>query len=124
MRRRRGHRTCRPRGLGGWRARYDPAPVVSHHHGRKPGGGEFGVRRGDHYGRGAYYTKFLLNRRSRRVYLRGLDGRFAAGRVRLRDSAYAALAGGGRYLVQRFLRGEPIPRFDAAAELTDPKGIP
>ena len=74
----------------GWRARYDPAPVVSHHHGRKPGEEADRVRRGYDYGRGAYYTKFLLNRRSRRVYLRAGTGRFAAGRVRLRDSAYAA----------------------------------
>ena len=43
----------------------------------------------------------------------------AVARQRLRRE----LAGGGRYLVQRFLHGEPIPRFDAAAELTDPKGI-
>jgi hypothetical protein len=28
------------------------------------------VRRGYDYGRGAYYTKFLLNRQSRGVYLR------------------------------------------------------
>lgn len=109
----------------GWQARYDPAPVVSHHHGRKPGEEADRVRRGYDYGRGAYYTKFLLNRRARRVYLRGWyeitrRGPRAVARQRVRRE----LAGGARYLVQRMLRGQAIPRFEAAAELTDSKGMP
>jgi GT2 family glycosyltransferase len=109
----------------GWRARYDPAPVVSHHHGRKPGEEADRVRRGYDYGRGAYYTKFLLDRRARRAYLRGwyettCRGPRAVARQRLRRE----LAGGGRYLVQRILRGQAIPRFEAAAELADSKGMP
>jgi glycosyltransferase involved in cell wall biosynthesis len=109
----------------GWRARYDPAPVVSHHHGRKPGEQAESVRRGYDYGRGAYYTKFLLNRRARRAYLRGWyestrRGPRAVARQRLRRE----LSGGGRYLVQRGLRGQAIPRFEAAAELADSKGMP
>ena len=109
----------------GWRARYDPAFVVSHHHGRKPGEEADRVRRGYDYGRGAYYTKFLLNPRARRVYLRSWyeitrRGPRAAARQRVRRE----LAGGGCYLVQRMLRGQTIPRFEAAAELTDSKGMP
>jgi glycosyltransferase involved in cell wall biosynthesis len=109
----------------GWRARYDPAPVVSHHHGRKPGEEADRIRRGYDYGRGAYYTKFVLNRRARRAYLRGWyettrRGPRAVARQRLRRE----LAGGSRYLVQRMLRGQAIPRFEAAAELADSKGLP
>jgi glycosyltransferase involved in cell wall biosynthesis len=109
----------------GWRGRYDPAPVVSHHHGRKPGEDADRVRRGYDYGRGAYYTKFVLNRLARRAYLRGWyeiarRGPRAAARQRVRRE----LAGGGRYLAQRMLRGQAIPRFEPAAELTDSKGMP
>ena len=109
----------------GWRARYDPGPVVSHHHGRKPGEEADRVRRGYDYGRGAYYTKFLLNSRARRVYLRGWyelsrRGPRAVARQRVRRE----LAGGGRYLRQRLLHGAPIPRVDAAAELSDSKVMP
>ncbi len=109
----------------GWRARYDPAPVVSHHHGRKPGEEADRVRRGYDYGRGAYYTKFLLNWRARRVYLRGWyelsrRGPRAVARQRVRRE----LAGGGRYLRQRLLHGAAIPRVDAAANLSDSNVMP
>jgi glycosyltransferase involved in cell wall biosynthesis len=94
----------------GWRARYDPAPVVSHHHGRKPGQEADRVRQGYDYGRGAYYAKFLLNRRSWRLYLAGwykITGPWprAVARQRVRRE----LAGGGRYLVQRMLRAIRYP---------------
>jgi glycosyltransferase involved in cell wall biosynthesis len=109
----------------GWRARYDPAPVVSHHHGRKPGDEADRVRRGYDYGRGAYYTKFLLNRASRRAYLHGWKELTRRGP---RDVAIQRvrreLAGGGRYLVQRMLRGQAAPRFESAQELTGSKGMP
>lgn len=100
----------------GWRARYDPRPVVAHHHGRKPGPDADRHRRGYDYGRGAYYTKFLLHARARHVYwrhwfhasrngARGLDRR----RV-LRE-----MAGGIRYLRQRVRHPEPVPMFRGAA---------
>lgn len=53
----------------GFAGRYDPRPVVSHHHGRKPGPDEERQRRGYDYGRGAYCMKHVLAARSRRVYL-------------------------------------------------------
>jgi len=53
----------------GWSGRYDPRPVVAHHHGRKPGADAENQRRGYDYGRGGYYMTRLLDRRSRRMYL-------------------------------------------------------
>ena len=86
----------------GYGGRYDPRPLVAHHHGRKPGPDAEMQRRGYDYGRGAYYMKRLLDPRSRRVYLsawywdvrRHLQER-RIGRF-LRE-----LAGGARYAVQR-----------------------
>jgi glycosyltransferase involved in cell wall biosynthesis len=54
----------------GTAARYDPAPIIWHHHGRKltdlkP------VVDGYDRGRGAYYAKFLLRPDSRKAYLLG-----------------------------------------------------
>jgi glycosyltransferase involved in cell wall biosynthesis len=99
----------------GWRGRYDPAPVVSHHHGRKPGEEADRVRRGYDYGRGAYYTKFMLDSRSRRVYLRGwYETSRRRPRAVARERVRRELAGGGRYLRQRMLRGEPLRRLEAA----------
>ncbi|MGH8638525.1 MAG: glycosyltransferase family 2 protein, partial [Burkholderiales bacterium] len=109
----------------GWRARYDPAPVVSHHHGRKPGEEADRVRRGYDYGRGAYYTKFLLNRRARRVYLRSwYEITRRSPRSGARQRLRRELAGGCRYLFQRMLRGPAIPRVESAAELTHSSGMP
>jgi glycosyltransferase involved in cell wall biosynthesis len=99
----------------GWRARYDPRPVVAHHHGRKPGPETDRHRSGYDYGRGAYYTKFLLHPRARNVYLRrwfasSRDGsRALAGRRVLRE-----MAGGMRYLRQRVLQPEPVPMLPRA----------
>jgi glycosyltransferase involved in cell wall biosynthesis len=97
----------------GWRARYDPAPVVAHHHGRKPGPETERYRHGYDYGRGAYYTKFLLNGRARQIYLRhwylltrGGPWRIATGRLA------REVAGGRRYLAQRARHRHVIPRFD------------
>ena len=99
----------------GWRARYDPAPVVAHHHGRKPGEETDRVRRNYDYGRGAYYTKFLLHRQARRTYLRQWFAlmRRGPGAVARRRVA-RELAGGRRYLVQRLMNGQPIPRLTPA----------
>jgi glycosyltransferase involved in cell wall biosynthesis len=97
----------------GWRARYDPAPVVAHHHGRKPGPETERYRQGYDYGRGAYYTKFLLNRRARQTYLRhwywltrGSPWRIARARLA------REMAGGRRYLAQRARHRGGIPRVD------------
>lgn len=96
----------------GWRARYDPGPAVAHDHGRKPGPDTDRHRQGYDYGRGAYYAKYLLDDRARRVYLRHwlaltrrASGRKGRGRVR------RELAGAARYVKQRALHFEPIPQF-------------
>ena len=107
----------------GWRAKYDPRPVVAHHHGRKSGVPADSQRRCYDYGRGAYFAKFLLDQRSRRMYLsgwwwdtRGLWGPGAAGRLG------REVAGALRYVARRLCRPEPVPRFDqprAAADVSD-----
>jgi glycosyltransferase involved in cell wall biosynthesis len=96
----------------GWRARFDPRPVVAHHHGRKPGPDTDRHRQGYDYGRGAYYAKFVLNRRARRVYLRHwfeLTRRAPGSLARRR--LMRELAGGRQYLQQRLLHPRPIPQF-------------
>jgi hypothetical protein len=100
----------------GWPARYDPRPVIAHHHGRKPGEDTERYRRTYDYGRGAYYTKFLLVPRARRVYLRQwieLTRRAPRG-VRSKRLA-RELAGGQRYLLERAVRPKPIPSVAAVA---------
>lgn len=98
----------------GWPARYDPRPVVAHHHGRKPGKDTERYRSTYDYGRGAYYTKFLLVRRARPVYLRQWIEltRRAPRNGRLTRLA-RELAGGQRYLLERAVRPKPIPSFGA-----------
>jgi hypothetical protein len=96
----------------GWSGRYDPRAVVAHHHGRKPGADAERQRRGYDYGRGAYYAKFLLDRRARGTYLRSWYQRtrwgFRTARLaRLRRE----LAGAAGYLIVQRLRPEPVPRF-------------
>ena len=101
----------------GCSARYDPAPAVAHHHGRKPGPDTERVRRGYDRGRGAYYTKFLLRPPARRLYLRKwwettrrVKG--AAGRRRLMRE----VAGGATYLLQRLRRDRPVASERRSAE--------
>lgn len=101
----------------GWPARYDPRPVVAHHHGRKPGADADRQRHAYARGRGAYYLKFVLDSRSRRLYLRQWYGttRKAFGKgagERIRRE----LAGASCYLLERLLRPEPVPRFDRHAD--------
>lgn len=48
---------------------YDPRPIVFHHHGRKQQAEIDVLRRGYAIGRGAYYMKFFLNRKSRAKYI-------------------------------------------------------
>jgi len=54
----------------GFAARFEPGPVVSHHHGRKwP---EIDKLEASYdRGRGAYYAKYILRRDSRRAYISG-----------------------------------------------------
>jgi GT2 family glycosyltransferase len=87
----------------GWPVRYDPRPVVAHHHGRKPGAHEARQRRDYDVGRGACYAPFLLHRDARRAYVRGwwlrtreYHGPDRAGRLA------RELGGALRYLVARF----------------------
>ena len=56
--------------LAGWAGAYAPEVIVRHHHGRKPG--RVIERHLSRYarGRGAYYTKGLLDAQTRRLFLR------------------------------------------------------
>jgi glycosyltransferase involved in cell wall biosynthesis len=54
----------------GWNGAYDPRPVVYHHHGRKTAKDELRLTHWYDRGRGAYYAKFMLNRRTRSVYFK------------------------------------------------------
>ena len=88
----------------GWRGKFDPRPVVAHHHGRKPGDDEAARRREYEYGRGAYYAKFMLDRRARSIY-------FGHWRWFARNSTYGdraskrrELVGAARYLTRRLAR--------------------
>jgi hypothetical protein len=53
----------------GYRGRFDPAPLVYHHHGRKEAQRAPVMRTYD-YGRGAYYMKYILRHDTRKVYIR------------------------------------------------------
>jgi glycosyltransferase involved in cell wall biosynthesis len=98
----------------GWRARYDPRPVVAHHHGRKPGDDTERYRRSYDYGRGAYYTKYILVPRARRVYLRAwIELTRRAPRSVRRSRLARELAGGQRYLFERLMRPRAIPQLPA-----------
>lgn len=100
----------------GWHGRYDPRPVVAHHHGRKPGRDADGQRRGYDYGRGAYYMKRLLDARSRRVYVAGWY-REARRHVRRNQIGrlWREVVGGVRYLRSS---GSPPERSGAPAPTT------
>jgi GT2 family glycosyltransferase len=96
----------------GWKGRYDPAPVVAHHHRRKPGRDLATVHYSYAYGRGAYYIKWILNPASRGVYLREWYTRI---RRRLaahdRASVKCEIVGAMRYLARRARSTESITRF-------------
>ncbi len=99
----------------GWGARYDPRPVVAHDHGRKPGDDTERYRRSYDYGLGAYYAKYMLMPRARRVYAHAwivLTRRAPRG---ARWSRLAReLAGGQRYLMERVMRPRAIPQVPPA----------
>jgi glycosyltransferase involved in cell wall biosynthesis len=110
----------------GWRARFDPRPVVAHHHGRKPGPDTDSHRRGYDYGRGAYYMKYLLwSPKARGIYARQWRELTRRGaRATARRRLARELAGGARYLRSRVLNPSAIPAFDgrkaAAAPAPEP----
>jgi glycosyltransferase involved in cell wall biosynthesis len=97
----------------GWRGRYDPGPVVSHHHGRKPGPDAERHVLGYDYGRGAYYARFMLHRTAWRTYLRQWWRHVMKS---LRRARYGKLRreaiGAARYLRGRMFRLRSVPRFD------------
>lgn len=70
----------------GWHGAYDPRPLVYHHHRRKTQLEALRLIRQYDRGRGAYYSKCILNPRLRTVYLRNWckimrrQGRRATGR--------------------------------------------
>lgn len=104
----------------GWTARYDPQPVVAHHHGRKPGAAADRQRQAYDRGRGAYYAKWALDSRARRAYLR--EWYYSTRRmVRKKNIGpfRREVAGASQYLVDRLLRSEPVPRFNRPAHATD-----
>ena len=97
----------------GWTARYDPGPVVAHHHGRKPGAAAALQRQAYDRGRGAYYVKWALDRRARRVYIgewyystRRMIAKKDIGPFR------REVAGASQYLLDWLLHPEPLPLFD------------
>lgn len=96
----------------GWKGLYDAAPVVSHHHRRKPGPDVRDLYFSYAYGRGAYYMKWILHRASRGVYLREW---YARSRRRLaehdRVTVRCELSGAMRYLARRARSSETAPRF-------------
>jgi glycosyltransferase involved in cell wall biosynthesis len=53
----------------GWHGAYDPRPLVYHHHGRKTEAEVSELRRGYDRGRGAYYSKCILNPKLHTAYL-------------------------------------------------------
>jgi glycosyltransferase involved in cell wall biosynthesis len=86
----------------GYRIRFDPRPVVHHHHGRR-GSDVDRLFVGYDRGRGAYYAKYLLRSDTRMAYLRGWGGRIAR---RHRDRAALRrlsreLAAAGQYIARR-----------------------
>jgi glycosyltransferase involved in cell wall biosynthesis len=98
----------------GWPGRYEPALVVAHHHGRKPGPEVDRHRQAYDRGRGAYYMKFVLDPRSRGTYLRCWYWRSrkdfgmpTIGRLR------RELVGAAGYVAQRLIRPDPTPTFSS-----------
>jgi glycosyltransferase involved in cell wall biosynthesis len=96
----------------GWAGRYDPRPVVAHHHGRKPGPAAEAQARGYDYGRGAYLLKLSLSAPSRSTYLRQWRRRTLNQIYKRRFGCpWREFVGALTYMTQHFLRAEAIPRF-------------
>ena len=67
---------------------YHPGPLVWHHHGRKPGKEYEDLMNRYHYSCGAYYAKFVLNRKTRAIFLKNW---YWSVRNRLRDGELLAI---------------------------------
>jgi glycosyltransferase involved in cell wall biosynthesis len=97
--------------MAGWDGGYFPAPVVYHHHRRKPGPQVDRLRQQYDYGRGAYFMKFILASPQRPIFSRYWYWWL---RECLRDGATGParreLLGGLRLLAYRQARFEPVPR--------------
>lgn len=79
----------------GFSGKYSPVPTVYHHHGRRNEQAAQQLFAGYARGRGAYITKFILNRRSRWTYLKALPRHVASvirysGLRQLRDEVVGA----------------------------------
>ncbi|HEY8105281.1 MAG TPA: glycosyltransferase family A protein [Gemmatimonadales bacterium] len=56
--------------MAGWVGGYFPELLVYHHHGRKTSAQEAALVRDYSWGRGAYFAKFIFERRTRTLYLK------------------------------------------------------
>ena len=91
----------------GYKGKFDPTPLVYHHHGRKAGDWDRTMRSYDK-GRGTYYAKYILRKDSRQAYLRGwarsvLSSMRRAIALRNRGKFLTPvfeLCGAGRYLIR------------------------
>ena len=92
--------------------RYDAGPVVSHHHGRKPGPDAQRHVSGYDYGRGAYFAASLLHPAARRTYF-GYWWRHVAKSVRKGrlSKLWREAVGASRYYRARLL--QPAERRNA-----------
>jgi GT2 family glycosyltransferase len=101
---------CARASFAGWQGGYFPGPIVHHHHRRRrkdlPA-----LRRSYAKGRGAYFAKFLMNRRSAAVYARNWPFELGLAAVHLGPTdplyeVYGAVA----YLRQHFAARPKSPR--------------
>jgi glycosyltransferase involved in cell wall biosynthesis len=87
---------------------YHPGPLVWHHHGRKPGKRYESLMRGYHYGRGAYYARFVLNPATRMLFLKNW---YWEARKQVRDGKFSVIlreiAGALHYTLTRFSKIRP-----------------
>jgi glycosyltransferase involved in cell wall biosynthesis len=81
----------------GWPGAYDPRPLVYHHHGRKSKVAALRLRKQYDKGRGAYYSKCILNPKLRTLYLRRWCGTM---RRQTMGVILRELAGGAEFLVR------------------------
>jgi len=95
----------------GWPGAYDPRPVVYHHHGRRTDEAARGLGRQYDKGRGAYYSKCILNPELRTVYLQSW---YRAMRRQSKGTTFRELAGGAEFLVRaavgQFFQTSGTPR--------------
>ena len=83
-----------------WFGVYDPRPVVYHHHGRKTYTDVTKLMRQYDRGRGAYYTKCILNSKLRSIYLKNWLYKIKSQPV---VTSCRELIAGGEFLVRNVL---------------------